>query len=201
MPQQLTKAFMNKTLTSGLHNWIAIHYVLQYPPAFFFPGRRIELLSKSTTRTVAELFFSGLMEAKEVHFPSTGCTNDTSTGVCKQLKISAPDSTNAPKNEPRMPNLALKIRVKDSAEGSFHDPSRSSAAIPQQSGQHVGIRVGEPEDSSADRKRLDTAAERKVRQCTHTESERALIFPFYMLQSTCWIRYEDSCGWLHESED
>ncbi|KAL8433112.1 hypothetical protein ACSSS7_004135 [Eimeria intestinalis] len=156
MPQQLTSPFIKRTVTSGVHNWILIHYVLQYPPAFFLYGRRIELLSKSSTTTVAEQFFAGLMAAERAHFPSSKGMDVFSETENQAQAAAGPVPHMPPSDATKLPSLALKLHVENPQTSNAPSAKNSLEGDP-----HVGIDISAPgEDHAAS----DNATLREVGQ-------------------------------------
>lgn len=75
MPKQLTRKSIEKSSESKTHNWLLIKYMVTFPPAIFYDGQRIEIESKATARSVAEiLFLSLLADAREL--TTTDCNKD-----------------------------------------------------------------------------------------------------------------------------
>ncbi|KAL8424532.1 hypothetical protein Efla_005638 [Eimeria flavescens] len=152
MPQQLTTAFIKRTVTSGVHNWILIQYVLQFPPAFFLYGRRIELLSKTSTTVVAEQFFAALMAAQEHHFPpkcdevqsnsekQDRCNDVPSNSEEQDPEPAATPVQNQPGDAPKiLPKLSMRLQVQ-TPQASRHPSARESL----QGDEHLEINIDEP---------------------------------------------------------
>lgn len=61
LPRQLRPAYIEKSQTSKIRNWLLIHYVYDYPPALFVRSQRIELTHKPVAKTVAEILFNEIV--------------------------------------------------------------------------------------------------------------------------------------------
>ncbi|KAL8447785.1 hypothetical protein Emed_004080 [Eimeria media] len=180
MPQQLTSPFIKRTVTSGVHNWILIHYVLQYPPAFFLYGRRIELLSKSSTTTVAEQFFAGLMAAERAHFPSSKCF-DVSDEVKSQTQGTADNVPHMPPADPtKLPSLSMKLHVENPQTSNAPSARNSLQGDP-----HVGINISPPGQGQAS---SDDAASKHEAAFRTEEAQQGAYSD------------EDSDSWAHNAE-
>ncbi|KAL8447021.1 hypothetical protein Emag_004493 [Eimeria magna] len=60
IPSQLTRSSIERIKQSKIHHWVLLQYVAVFPPAIFLHGRRIELDSKATARSVATSLFAAL---------------------------------------------------------------------------------------------------------------------------------------------
>lgn len=68
IPKPLTRSSIERIKHSKVHHWVLLQYVAIFPPAIFLEGRRIELDSKSTARSVAEELFAALAaDEAELH--------------------------------------------------------------------------------------------------------------------------------------
>ncbi|KAL8273564.1 hypothetical protein Esti_002491 [Eimeria stiedai] len=132
MPQQLTSRLIKRTVTSGVHNWILIHYVLQYPPAFFLYGRRIELLSKSSTTTVAEQFFAGLMAAEQAHFPPSKGVDVSIEPENQEQAAADPIPNMPPSDTTKLPSLSMKLHVENSLTSNAPSAKNSLQGDPHE---------------------------------------------------------------------
>lgn len=168
MPRPLTKASIKRTASSGLHNWILIHYVLQYPPAFFLPGRRVELLSKATTATVAEEFFAGLIEAARARFPSSTGIEVTAGGEHPQQEAVADQvSGRSSSGHVPLPRVAINVHVNDRGERSVRAPASSyasAAAGASHNQEQGGKSLDDHAESLAPEQNPDTATDRQASQ-------------------------------------
>ncbi|PHJ25104.1 small conductance mechanosensitive ion channel family protein [Cystoisospora suis] len=61
LPRQLRPAYIEKSQTSKIRNWLLIHYVYDYPPALFVRSQRIELTHKPVAKSVAEILFNEMV--------------------------------------------------------------------------------------------------------------------------------------------
>ncbi|KAL8433268.1 hypothetical protein ACSSS7_004053 [Eimeria intestinalis] len=60
IPSQLTRSSIERIKQSKIHHWVLLQYVAVFPPAIFLHGRRMELDSKATARSVATSLFAAL---------------------------------------------------------------------------------------------------------------------------------------------